>query len=506
MRKSPFRMPGQQILAAAVLLAFAGPALAAQPTLRQRVRADPRAAHVATMTPDERLAFARDYGLESLLPRPDATTRTVTNCNDSGSGSLRAAVAASASGDIVDASALACSTISLTTGAIDIGVDSLVIKGPDPAALKVGNGSKYYHRVFNHTGAGTLTLSGMTVTKGTIRTGGTDPGSTGGCINSAGTVVLGNLLDPANRRQGVVVSDCTAISTQNVNAMGGGIYARSGVRMFASVVSGCSVVAQGVAQFALGGGVATPFGDSFEAKYSEVRDNQATGAHASGGGIFAPYVASTTIEHSTIAGNDSSGVIGGAYVGSGRGGGIAEIESSTISGNTSSIATAGVRVNVVSGQVHGSIRIASTTISDNHCQGSGSAFGGGAELLGGSIDLQSTIISGNTCDGHPSDVAAWGSSVTVTGANNLFGAADSSMPAAIFMSSNAPGLAPLANNRGLTRTHALLPGSPAIDHGNNSAENNYDQRGAGHPRVIGAAADIGAFERDPDVIFYNGFE
>jgi hypothetical protein len=33
-----------------------------------------------------------------------------------------------------------------------------------------------------------------------------------------------------------------------------------------------------------------------------------------------------------------------------------------------------------------------------------------------------------------------------------------------------------------------------------------DQRGTGFPRVIGASADIGAFETDPDRIFTNGLE
>jgi hypothetical protein len=56
-----------------------------------------------------------------------------------------------------------------------------------------------------------------------------------------------------------------------------------------------------------------------------------------------------------------------------------------------------------------------------------------------------------------------------------------------------------------TRTHALLPASPAIDAGNNSLGSPYDQRLGGFPRVVGAAADIGAFEVNPDVIFVNGF-
>jgi hypothetical protein len=57
-----------------------------------------------------------------------------------------------------------------------------------------------------------------------------------------------------------------------------------------------------------------------------------------------------------------------------------------------------------------------------------------------------------------------------------------------------PLLAPLAYNGGPTLTHALLPGSPALDRGSNPDGLTEDQRGYGFERVIGAAADIGAFE------------
>jgi hypothetical protein len=60
-----------------------------------------------------------------------------------------------------------------------------------------------------------------------------------------------------------------------------------------------------------------------------------------------------------------------------------------------------------------------------------------------------------------------------------------------------PLLAALAYNGGPTRTHALLPGSPAIDAGSNPQGLNFDQRGTGFPRTFGAAPDIGAFEVRP---------
>ena len=56
----------------------------------------------------------------------------------------------------------------------------------------------------------------------------------------------------------------------------------------------------------------------------------------------------------------------------------------------------------------------------------------------------------------------------------------------------APMLQPLANNGGLTQTHALLPNSPAIGKGSNPIPNlPTDQRG--FPRAVGNI-DIGSFE------------
>ena len=69
-----------------------------------------------------------------------------------------------------------------------------------------------------------------------------------------------------------------------------------------------------------------------------------------------------------------------------------------------------------------------------------------------------------------------------------------------------PGLAPLADNGGPTLTHALLPGSSALDAGPDPVPdfpgNDHDQRGPGYARVVGGAADAGAFERqDGDPAF-----
>ena len=59
-----------------------------------------------------------------------------------------------------------------------------------------------------------------------------------------------------------------------------------------------------------------------------------------------------------------------------------------------------------------------------------------------------------------------------------------------------PGLEPLADNGGPTRTHALTPGSPALNAGDSTVAGipSNDQRGIGFSRTAGQI-DIGAFER-----------
>jgi hypothetical protein len=72
----------------------------------------------------------------------------------------------------------------------------------------------------------------------------------------------------------------------------------------------------------------------------------------------------------------------------------------------------------------------------------------------------------------------------------------------------------LRDNGGLTKTHALLSKSPAIDQGANPKNGNEDQRGLPtdtmpypYPRVSGSAADIGAYEvNKTDEVFSADFE
>ena len=85
---------------------------------------------------------------------------------------------------------------------------------------------------------------------------------------------------------------------------------------------------------------------------------------------------------------------------------------------------------------------------------------------------------------------------TINGANNITG------------TDPMPG--PLRDNGGSTLTHALLPGSPAIDAADNPSCESTDQRGRGRPSDGDgdqvADCDMGAFELPSDDMFADGFE
>ena len=110
--------------------------------------------------------------------------------------------------------------------------------------------------------------------------------------------------------------------------------------------------------------------------------------------------------------------------------------------------------------------------------------------------ISGSIVSGNHANGVPDNLDGY----FFGGGYNLLG--DGDVPSGSFdvTGVNDPMLGPLADNGGPTLTHALLPGSPAINASdpaavvgvNDVAE--YDQRGAGFERIVDGQLDIGSFE------------
>ena len=426
------------------------------------------------------------------LGAASAAVRVVGNCNDSGAGSLRNAVAAASSGDRVDLTGLACSRIALTSGRIVVPQDDLKLVGPGAVALEIDGNRQ--DRVFEHTGAGTLHLQGLSVAKGRV----TSPEAWGGCIYSAANVTLTR----------VRMHRCVAEKTSPLAgelAYGAGVFALGTVTMTRSSAFynnsdtiGGAIMASGVVldhsklyeNFAWTGGGFYALNATVD--YSLVRDNH---AGRTGGGMFLNCGSPRSecrliIRNSTIAANRSRREAAFSAQSTHR----IVIRNSTITDNVANqISVAWLPTS--SSQVWTFVRIYNSTIASNHEQPlPGEACAGALRVTGGlELLLESTIVSANTCSlGADMDIAGGGGALAV-GGNNIVGVSEVPIPDDTILTSN-PRLAPLANNGGPTPTRRPLADSPALNRGNNVLDCVYDQRGPGFPRVQGAFAEIGAIE------------
>jgi hypothetical protein len=423
-------------------------------------------------------------------PEAQAAFRTVTNCNNSGAGSLRAAAAVAVSGDTIDLRGLSCTPVLLTTGAVVLPQANITLLGRDRLATTIrSNGSD---RVFRHTGTGTLTVRRLSVSYGRYVSG----GALGGCLYSEGNIALRESR----------VHHCTVVAQGGLepSALGGGAFARGNI-----IVQLSSVFAnEAQGGDADGGGLGT-LDSSISFDRSQVYDNIADG---DGGGVWACHgvdaVCSFTASYSTFARNIAGGDAGAIDTA-----GDFTLNKSTVYGNQAGndcgamcVPSDGTKVitdSTITGNRAGgfdsagsftiSVQILNSTIAFNHedptfgeCEGA---------ISSPSIELESSIVSGNTCS-EPGAIDIGGfPGYTITGSHNLVGASSfAALPPDTIVTSN-PGLFALALNGGPTRTHALMATSPAIDAGSNILGRAFDQRGSGFPRVNGAGPDIGAFER-----------
>lgn len=414
----------------------------------------------------------------------------VTNCNDSGPGSLRDAVANAPNAALIDLSQLACSAITLSSGGIPVNVDSLKLRGPGAEALHIEGGASdgNYNRVFTHFGTGYLWIHGLTITDAKY----IDGVPKGACVYSRGEVRLGD----------AIVSNCVLSNSTPVQARGGGIYAKMGLSVFDSTISNNSVLstaasARGGGAFAVEDGLAAING-------STIRDNQvvALNGHTGRGGGLA-IIGGARIERSTISENISSGDVGGLDNFQGPGGLDVAVFSSTISGNIAGRLCGGMFSDAP-------LIVSNSTIAFNQAGTSdigGPEYAYGLQVSGEVATLNSTIIAANTGSsyGYKYDLSTMQGG-TIAGNDNLIQAPGTTVVPADTIVGVVAKLLPLAANGGPTATHALKPDSVAIDAGNNTGNALTDQRGPGFPRVVGPGADIGAFERDGDRIFSNGFD
>ena len=365
----------------------------------------------------------------------------VTNAADGGAGTLRQAIADSLHGDWISfAPSLQGSSIPLTSGQIVID-KSLWIDGPGPDKLALdGKGLSRIFYLTDQKGGIGVRITGLALTNG-VET------SRGGAIrtdsswNSPGvTLSLSNCVIRANR-----------VTASNNGDGGGGIhYARGPLHVRLGLVD-CDISDN--RSGGTGGGL-------WLGMHADI--DRCTISGNTGGGVFIWQHGSQTIRNSTISGNEALTAEGsGLFKRNPNSGDKVQVFNSTIYGNRApSHECAGFRVNAS----ETAALIVSSLVSGN------TDNSGGRDVAGTFAGVTNCLISVTN-------------GVALPGANNILG-----LPAP---------LDSLADNGGLTRTHALPRKSPAIDKGSNPLALATDQRGPGFPRLLGAAVDIGAYEYLP---------
>ncbi|MEZ6130828.1 MAG: Ig-like domain-containing protein [Planctomycetaceae bacterium] len=256
--------------------------------------------------------------------------------------------------------------------------------------------------------------------------------------------------------------------TGSGDGLGGGIYSESNEFGFGDVSIDESTVAGNVAQAgaAVTGAPGVGYGG---------------GVYVASGGAF--------FYQSTLSGNQALRRADGQ--GEGEGGGLwssadfMNAENSTFSGNSADDTGGGIYVGAVVGASHSLYYV---TVTDNTAADGGGIFHDDTA----DFTLDGTIVAGNATNDATGTFNS-GSRFNLIGVDTgLVGIVDGTTGNQVGTAASPidPLLGPLQNNFGLTETHALLPGSPAIDGSTPNLGRFRDQRNL---RVFGTP-DIGAFE------------
>lgn len=463
-----------------------------------------------------------------------AATLTVTSLADSGTGSLRAAVASAAANDTINITATG--TITLTSGEIAV-TKAMTIAGPGVSSLTVsGNGASRIFKV-SVTSAGVdapVAISGMTLTNGNAV--GTCPApatGSGGAIAATESVSLTNVAITSSvaARNGGAIAWAMRLTGQQLNlnnvtmsgntagcaaATAGG----NGGALFAGYDTAIAPNATGTVTltnaFILsnaarrnGGGIALTGPITLTANTSRIVGNTATTAY--GGGVFVAHPSVTTISTPQIAlvasevAQNVAALAGGGITTVNSGSSfqaagqrsVLTITNSTLSGNQVSSATGDAAAISVAGNAQINVRNSTVALNQLTTATSGAALtrsvcSGTVEPLG---NIVSSIVAMTNAGGAAfNDVSDVG--VTLGQAWNVSASLVRQSSATMFGSGNLAALdplfVPLAFNGGVTRTHALQSLSPAINTGGNALALATDQ--SGNARTYGAVTDMGALE------------
>ena len=221
---------------------------------------------------------------------------------------------------------------------------------------------------------------------------------------------------------------------------------------------------------------------------------------ARGGAMYTLESSTVTLANSTISGNSSCAIIAS---------GPLTVTNSTVSGNVGcgilAVGSLTVTGSTVSGNslegIAAESSTAPTTITNSTISRNARSGISTTQSTPGPVTLTNTIVADNGTNCFtliaPKFPTSHGHNLDSDGSCGLKGPGDLSQPL-------DARLGPLQDNGGPTFTHALLPGSPAIDRGDDSACPPADQRGIVRPQ--GFACDIGAYESlaPPVTVVLNG--
>ena len=454
-----------------------------------------------------------------------ATTITVTNENDSGPGSLRQALADAQDGDTINFDP-SVNVVTLTS--TELAIAKSITISASPRTVTVRSQTTQF-RIFHVMPGYTVQITSLYITAGHGMNNG------GGVFNDQSTLTI---------------ASCT-ISGNQISGEGGGIHNTGTLTLLDSTVSSNQAFFGG--GFSMGGGISntgsmTIINGSVASNFcniagggiwnegmmtitdTAISGNEANGGHQPGHGGGIANIGKLTIQNSVISNNSAEPNL---YDGSGGGidnRGALEIFRSSIIGN---------RATFTGGGIAGGGTITDSLITNNLTLLPGPATGGG--LSGDGFIISNCTIDGNQSAGNGGGIAGGGNIAHSTFSNN----SASSNGGAIYLTStlelgntilkagtsgvnifnnggtfithgynissddgsgllNGPGdqintdpmLGPLQDNGGPTFTHALLPGSPAIDAGdpNFTPPPFFDQRGPGFDRIVNGRIDKGSFE------------
>jgi hypothetical protein len=362
---------------------------------------------------------------------------SVSNTNNSGTGSLRDAITqANDNGPSLDDLLFFIPALDTTPQSINLstalpGLSSMTISSPAADRLTIRRNVSSLFRIFDVLPNAQVSLTGLTIRDGDLGTT-----NVGGGVRNAGTLALVDSVVSDNRANG-------------------------------------------------GGGIVN-----------------------NGGLLF--------IQGSTLARNQANADGGGLY----NGGGYTQLVNTTVSGNLAGSGSAALNFSAQSGRT-ATLDMVNTTIAFNGIDGVAPVVetftqGAGTTAV---TTLRNTLLANN---GGPSLVtgssAGGPATITSRGYNLATDNASSFLNQASDQNSANAGIVVLGNYGGPTPTHAFVPGSDAVDGGDNSGSGFlHDQRGLTFGRPVdlaipnlGDGSDVGAYEAQttprPDAIFGNGYE